>query len=89
MDQDLGWWTRIVLDGWQLRPGPGYRRIAEALAATRYGVLVAPGAAACVDGRHHHGVRLSFAEAPDILEAAVDRLAAAWEEHGRRPAASR
>ncbi|MFE3201667.1 PLP-dependent aminotransferase family protein [Embleya sp. NPDC059237] len=57
--------------------------------AARYGVLVAPGAAACVDGRHHHGVRLSFAESADTLETAVDRLTAAWEEHTRRLAAGR
>ncbi|WP_161500912.1 PLP-dependent aminotransferase family protein [Embleya scabrispora] len=57
--------------------------------AARYGVLVAPGAAACVDGRHHHGVRLSFAESADTLRTAVDRLTAAWEEHTRRLAAGR
>ncbi|NUW35515.1 PLP-dependent aminotransferase family protein [Nonomuraea sp. SMC257] len=59
------------------------------LAAARYGVIVAPGATACVDGRHHHGIRLSFAEAPPTLEAAVDRLTAAWEEHSRRLAVGR
>ncbi|WP_344928256.1 PLP-dependent aminotransferase family protein, partial [Streptosporangium carneum] len=47
--------------------------------AARYGVIVAPGAAHCVDGRHHAGIRLSVAESPHVLEAAVDRLAAAWE----------
>ncbi|NUW43384.1 aminotransferase-like domain-containing protein [Nonomuraea rhodomycinica] len=57
--------------------------------AARYGVIVAPGAAACVDGRHHHGVRLSFAESPRTLESAVDRLVAAWEEHSRRLAVGR
>ncbi|MFI6581226.1 PLP-dependent aminotransferase family protein [Embleya sp. NPDC050493] len=57
--------------------------------AARYGVLVVPGAAACVDGRHRRGVRLSFAESPATLETAVDRLTAAWEEHTRRLAASR
>ncbi|MGC0419425.1 PLP-dependent aminotransferase family protein [Embleya sp. AB8] len=57
--------------------------------AARYGVLVAPGVAACVDGRHRSGVRLSFAESAATLESAVDRLTAAWEEHTRRLAASR
>ncbi|MFJ8739368.1 PLP-dependent aminotransferase family protein [Embleya sp. NPDC127516] len=57
--------------------------------AARYGVLVLPGADACVDGRHHRGVRLSFAESAATLESAVDRLTAAWEEHTRRLAASR
>ncbi|PNE32271.1 hypothetical protein AF335_19865 [Streptomyces eurocidicus] len=56
--------------------------------AARYGVIVAPGAAHCVDGRHHAGVRLSFAEPPHRLEAAVDRLAAAWEHHTRDLAAT-
>ncbi|WP_344578894.1 PLP-dependent aminotransferase family protein [Nonomuraea roseoviolacea] len=57
--------------------------------AARYGVIVAPGATACVDGRHHHGIRLSFAESPRTLESAVDRLTAAWEEHSRRLAVGR
>ncbi|MCC3768759.1 PLP-dependent aminotransferase family protein [Streptomyces sp. UNOC14_S4] len=56
--------------------------------ATRYGVVVAPGAAHCVCGRHRAGVRLSIAEAPHRLEAAVDRLAAAWEHHARDLAAT-
>ncbi len=57
--------------------------------ASRYGVIVAPGAAHCVDGRHHAGIRLSIAESPHVLEAAVDRLAAAWEQHSRDLAAGR
>ncbi|MCP2259265.1 DNA-binding transcriptional regulator, MocR family, contains an aminotransferase domain [Streptoalloteichus tenebrarius] len=57
--------------------------------AARYGAIVAPGATHCVDRRHHNGVRLSFAESPHVLEAAVDRLAAAWEHHTRDLAASR
>ncbi|MEV8636907.1 aminotransferase class I/II-fold pyridoxal phosphate-dependent enzyme [Streptosporangium sp. NPDC051023] len=57
--------------------------------ASRYGVIVAPGAAHCVDGRHHAGIRLSIAESPHVLEAAVDRLAAAWEHHTRDLAAGR
>ncbi|WP_214414411.1 aminotransferase-like domain-containing protein [Sphaerisporangium fuscum] len=57
--------------------------------AARYGVIVASGATACVDGRHHDGVRLSFAESHATLEAAVDRLTAAWEEHARRLATGR
>jgi DNA-binding transcriptional MocR family regulator len=50
-------------------------------AAARHGVTVAPGALACVDGRHHNYVRLSFAEPPGTLELAAERLAAAWESH--------
>jgi DNA-binding transcriptional MocR family regulator len=50
-------------------------------AAARHGVAVAPGALACVDGRHHNYVRLSFAEQPGTLELAAERLTAAWESH--------
>jgi DNA-binding transcriptional MocR family regulator len=50
-------------------------------AAARHGVAVAPGALACVDGRHVNHVRLSFAEQPGTLELAAERLAAAWESH--------
>ncbi|MFD9890414.1 PLP-dependent aminotransferase family protein [Amycolatopsis sp. NPDC059027] len=57
--------------------------------AARYGVLVTPGAACCVDRRHFAGVRLSIAESPHTLETAVDRLAAAWEDHSRDVAATR
>jgi DNA-binding transcriptional MocR family regulator len=59
------------------------------LAAGRFGVLTTPGAAACADGRHLAGLRLGYAQAPETLEAAVDRLRAAWEEHSRQLAASR
>lgn len=57
--------------------------------AARYGVIVAPGATHCVDGHHRAGIRLSIAESPHVLQAAVDRLAAAWEHHARDLAASR
>jgi DNA-binding transcriptional MocR family regulator len=50
-------------------------------AAARHGVAVAPGALACLDGRHHNYVRLSFAERPGTLELAAERLAAAWASH--------
>ncbi len=56
--------------------------------AARYGVIVASGATACVDGRHLGGLRLSFAESPRTLESAVDRLSVAWEEHTRQLASS-
>jgi DNA-binding transcriptional MocR family regulator len=56
--------------------------------AARYGVTVAAGSAACVDGRHGRHLRLSFAEPPDTLALAVERLAAAWEAHAQDLAAS-
>jgi len=61
---------------------------AFALAAARHGVTVMTGGAACVDGRHRHFIRLSFAEQPSTLELAVERLAAAWEAHAEALAAS-
>ena len=54
---------------------------AFAHAAARHGVAIAPGALACVDGRHRNCLRLSFAEQPGTLELAAERLAAAWESH--------
>jgi DNA-binding transcriptional MocR family regulator len=57
-------------------------------AAARHGVAVAPGALACVDGRHHNYVRLSFAEQPGTLELAAERLAAAWASHAADLAAA-
>jgi DNA-binding transcriptional MocR family regulator len=57
-------------------------------AAARHGVTVAPGALACVDGRHHNYVRLSFAEQPAALNLAAERLAAAWESHAADLAAA-
>ncbi len=69
--------------------------------ATRHGVTVAAGSTCCLDHRHHHYIRLSFAAPPGTLELAAERLAAAWEIHaqnlaatppgqaGRRPAGTR
>lgn len=56
--------------------------------AARYGVTVAAGSAACVDGAHRQFIRLSFAEQLDTLELATERLAAAWEAHTENLAAS-
>jgi DNA-binding transcriptional MocR family regulator len=56
--------------------------------AARHGVTVAAGSIACLDGRHHQFVRLSFAEPLDTLELAVERLATAWDVHTQNLAAS-
>ncbi|MDH6138170.1 DNA-binding transcriptional MocR family regulator [Kitasatospora sp. GP30] len=88
------------LPGWRAQPSPAglalwaWPPVADSttfahLAAARFGVLATPGAAACADGRHLAGLRLGYAQDPDTLEAAVDRLRAAWEEHSRQLAASR
>jgi DNA-binding transcriptional MocR family regulator len=55
--------------------------------ASRYGVVVAAGADACLCGGHHGYVRLSFALPAQELRVAVERLAAAWEVHAQNLAA--
>lgn len=60
---------------------------AFAFVASRHGVAVAPGSVACVCGSHRGYVRLSFAEQPDTLSLAVERLAVAWEAHSENLAA--
>jgi DNA-binding transcriptional MocR family regulator len=74
----LSLWAELPLDS------------ADAFAhvAARHAVTVAPGRTACVDQRHHRYLRLSFAEHPDALELAAERLAAAWEAHTENLAAS-
>jgi DNA-binding transcriptional MocR family regulator len=56
--------------------------------ASRHGVTIAAGSATCLDGLHHGYIRLSFAEQPDTLELATERLAVAWEGFTRNLAAS-
>src|SRR5581483_6128600 len=73
----LSLWVRLpVLDA-----------AAFAHVASRHGVVVAPGSAACVCGEHRGYVRLSFAEHLDTLSLAVERLAVAWEAHSENLAA--
>ena len=73
----LSLWVRLpVLDA-----------AAFAFVASRHGVTVMPGAAACVCGAHRGYIRLSFAEQLDTLTLAVERLAVAWEAHTQNLAA--
>lgn len=60
------------------------RRTGDELAAAGipHGVSVLPGSAASVDQVHLDHVRISFAHPPPALDAAVDRLALAWEDLG-------
>lgn len=60
---------------------------AFAHAAARHGIAIAPGSTACFDGRHNRCIRLSFAEPLGTLDLAVERLAAAWEDHSQNLAA--
>lgn len=57
-------------------------------AAARHGVNVAAGSTMCLDGQHCGYIRLSFAEPFGTLDLAVERLAAAWEDHTQNLAAS-
>jgi len=74
----LSLWAELPLDS------------ADAFAhvAAQHGVTVAAGSTCCLDRRHHHYIRLSFAEPPGTLELAVERLAAAWEVHTQNLAAT-
>jgi DNA-binding transcriptional MocR family regulator len=84
-----------ALPDWSLQPPDGGLSIwctlpvplADELAAAapQFGVGVLPGTTAAPDGTGADHVRLSFAAAPDVLDAAVARLAEAWSavaEHG-------
>ena len=51
-----------------------------AAAGLAHGVSVLPGSAASVDEVHLDHVRITFAHPPDVLDAAVDRLALAWKD---------
>jgi DNA-binding transcriptional MocR family regulator len=86
-----------ALPAWQVsRPTAGlslWVRLPVADAATfahvasRHGVGVAAGGAACLDGEHRGYIRLSFAEQLDTLSLAVERLTVAWEAHSENLAA--
>lgn len=56
--------------------------------AARHGVRVAAGRDACIDDKHNQHIRLSYAEQPDTLELAVERLSVAWEVHCENLAAN-
>ncbi|HYY12225.1 MAG TPA: PLP-dependent aminotransferase family protein [Kineosporiaceae bacterium] len=53
--------------------------------AARFGVAVSAGATYCVGADRTDRIRLSFAEAPDVLAEGVRRLARAWSCHGASP----
>jgi len=49
--------------------------------ALTHGVAVMPGQPACHDHGHLDHIRISFADAPEVLTVGVERLAAAWRAH--------
>lgn len=74
----LSLWAQLPLDNVD----------AFAHAAARHGVNIAAGSTVCLDGQHYDGIRLSFAEPLGTLDLAVERLAAAWEDHSQNLAAA-
>jgi DNA-binding transcriptional MocR family regulator len=48
--------------------------------ALRHGVEVVPGAATDPDGGHDNYIRVPFTFPPEVIDALVARLAAAWAE---------
>lgn len=59
---------------------PGRSGDELAAAGIPHGVSVLPGSATSVDEVHRDHVRISFAHPPEVLDAAVARLALAWED---------
>jgi DNA-binding transcriptional MocR family regulator len=55
--------------------------------ALRRGVVIVPGTVFSQEGRYERFVRLPFLAEPEVLEAGVERLRAAWEDY--RAAGSR
>jgi DNA-binding transcriptional MocR family regulator len=71
-DGGLCLWARLPLDD-----ASSYVR-----AAADSGVAVMAGAVARVDRAHDPHIRICFDRDPQILDEAVERMAAAWEHHG-------
>jgi len=70
--------------GWSLwLAPPAGSGAAFAQAALRHGVAITPGAANTPDGAFPEYVRICYGPAPPLLEAAAQRLAAAWSDIAR------
>ncbi len=52
----------------------------------RYGVTVIPGPQLSPDGSFADYIRLQFLQPPGVLEAGIQRLAAAWEDYTKAEA---
>jgi len=44
-------------------------------------VAIMPGQPSCHDHGHLDHIRISFADAPEVITVGVERLAAAWRAH--------
>jgi DNA-binding transcriptional MocR family regulator len=82
--RDLPQWTWRQPDGglslWVRLPGADAERYAEL--ARAHGVAVAPGPLFSTDRGYRDHLRISFALTPELLDRAVDALAAAWHARG-------
>jgi len=65
---------------------PGADASAFAATAMRYGVTVIPGPQLSPDGSFADYIRLQFLQPPGVLEAGIQRLAAAWEDYTKAEA---
>ncbi|HSL59724.1 MAG TPA: aminotransferase class I/II-fold pyridoxal phosphate-dependent enzyme, partial [Acidimicrobiales bacterium] len=59
---------------------PGVDAAALAAVAARHGVTIIPGSRTAVHGTYTDHVRLTVVLPTDVMDAAVDRLVAAWDE---------
>ncbi|HEX2178413.1 MAG TPA: PLP-dependent aminotransferase family protein [Actinomycetota bacterium] len=70
-DGGLSLWVRI--------PSPDAHAFAEQ--ALRHGVAITPGSSLAPDDSHEDYLRINFVVDANLMEAAVDRLEAAWKAH--------
>jgi DNA-binding transcriptional MocR family regulator len=70
---------------WVELPSGDAREFAQV--ALRRGVVIVPGTVFSLEGQYERFVRLPFLAEPEVLEAGVERLRAAWEDY--RAAGSR
>ncbi len=76
-----GWNIPLPEGGWSLwLTPPTGSGAAFAQAALRHGVAITPGAANSTDGAFPEYVRICYGPPPPVLEAAAQRLAAAWSD---------
>jgi DNA-binding transcriptional MocR family regulator len=75
------WTIPAAQGGWSLwLTPPAGSGAAFAQAALRHGVAITPGAANSPDGAYPEYVRICYGPTPPLLEAAAQRLAAAWSD---------
>jgi DNA-binding transcriptional MocR family regulator len=87
-----GWRFAVPAGGlflWVELPSGDAQEFAQV--ALRRGVVIVPGSVFSHEGQYERFVRLPFLAEPEVLEAGVERLRAAWEDYraaGTRRAAA-